>query len=233
MSYLLFGFCAVRIIGHRGSAGNELENTLASIQHAVHLDVWAIEFDVRKTKDGKLVIFHDAELKRLSASRTENIKDMTAKQLQSVPLLSGSHIPTLEEALDVMGSKKAFIEVKDSGCAKELVDVLAKFPKADVTVASFKLDELSKLKKIAPKLRLYGLERTKPFDIIHFAKQRKLQGVGLNYWILNPLTYFLCKRAGLEMYVFTIDSPFLARFVSMFYPEAVICTNYPERFVKS
>jgi glycerophosphoryl diester phosphodiesterase len=221
----------MKIIGHRGSAGNELENTLPSIQHAINLDLWAIEFDVRKTKDNKLVIFHDSDLRRVS-DQNENLKDLTLKQLQKVPLFGGSHIPTLEEALEIIESRKIFIEIKDNDCADELISILAKFPEANVTIASFKHGELSKIKKLNPNLRLYGLEQTRPFDIILFAKERKLDGIGVNFWILNPLTYFMTKRAKLELYVYTIDSPFIARFIHFFYPEAQIVTNYPERFLR-
>lgn len=221
----------MRIIGHRGAAGHELENSLASLHHGAKLPLWAIEFDVRKTKDGKLVIFHDTDLKRV-AKRPEHIGDLTLKQLESIPLVSGSHIPTLTEALEVIGSKRAVIEVKDSGCADELLEILADFPKANVIVASFKLKELAILRGHRPDLVLYGLERTRPFESIQLAQKYHLNGLGMNFWLLNPLTYLLCRRAGLEMYVYTIDLPFLARFVGKLYPGVVVCTNYPERFLR-
>jgi glycerophosphoryl diester phosphodiesterase len=221
----------MKIIGHRGAAGHELENTLASLQHAVQLGVWAIEFDVRKTKDGKLVVFHDSDLKRVS-EQNQHIDDLTLAELQKIPLLTGSHIPTLAEAMEVIGSKRAVIELKDAHCAEELVRILADFPKANVTVVSFKLGELSALREMQPGLRLYALERTKPFDIIHLAKRLGFNGVGFNFWLLNPLTYWLCNRSGLEMYVYTVDIPILARYISRFYPSVGICTNYPERFLK-
>lgn len=221
----------MRIIGHRGAAGHELENTLASLQHATKLGVWAIEFDIRKTKDNKLVVFHDGDLRRVS-ERSDQVSDLTLKQLEKIPLLTGSNIPTLEEALEVISDKRAFIELKDTGCTVELSKILGNFPNANVSVASFKLDELKSLRTLEPSIKLYGIERTKPFDIIHLAKKNGLDGVGLNYWLLNPLTYWLCKRANLEMYVYTVDSPFLVRFISRFYPDVGLCTNYPERFLK-
>ena len=221
----------MKIIGHRGAAGHELENTLAGLQHAVSLGVWAIEFDIRKTKDGQLVVLHDADLKRM-ASRPELVGDLTLAELENIPLSSGSHIPSLAEALEVIGKKRAVIELKDSGCADELIHVLETFPKANVAIASFKLAELAKLRERLPDLKLYGLERTRPFDIIQLARQLKLNGVGLNSWLLNPLTYWLCMRADLEMYVYTVDSPFLAKFINRFYPGVNLCTNYPERFLK-
>ena len=221
----------MRIIGHRGAAGYELENSLASLQHAIKLGVWAIEFDVRKTKDRQLIVFHDPDLKRVAEQRAQ-VDELTLTQLGKIPLITGSHIPTLSEALEVIGSKRAFIELKDNHCAEELIKILDAFPKANVVIVSFKHGELAALRELRPSLKLYALEKTKPFDIIHLAKRLNLDGVGLNYWLLNPLTYWLCKRASLEMYVYTVDSPTLAKFIHKFYPDVSVCTNYPERFLK-
>lgn len=220
----------MKIIGHRGAAGTELENTLASLQTAIDMGVYAIEFDVRRTKDDQLVVCHDGDLGRVSEKKAK-INDLTLEELQKIPLHSNANVPTLAEALDVVGKTPVFIELKESGCAQLLLKIIADFPKANIRVASFKLNELAALRALMPKITLYGLERTKPFDIIHLAKQLQLDGVGLNYWLLNPLTYILCKRAKLAIYVYTVNSPFQADFLSKLYPDIAICTDYPERFI--
>lgn len=221
----------MRIIGHRGSAGSELENTLASLQVALDLGVYAVECDVRKTKDNQLVLCHDDTLQRVAADN-RRIRDLTLKQLQKIPLISGASMPSLTECLEIVGDKPIFIELKDNGCSQLLLDALQKFPAAQPRVVSFKLEELAVLRELAPDLPLYGLERTKPFDIIHFARRLRLNGVGLNYWLLNPLTYRLCKRAKLDLYVYTVNNRFQAAFLSKLYPDIAICTDYPERFIK-
>ncbi len=220
----------MKIIGHRGAAGSELENTLASFQAAVDMGVYAIEFDVRKTEDDQLVICHDADLSRVASDRRK-IKKLKLKQVQEVPLLSGASVPTLAEALEVVGSLPVYIELKDSNCSKHLIAVLSLFPKAHVNIVSFNLNELTALRKLTHDYCLYALERTKPFDIIHMAKQLQLNGVGFNYWLLNPLTYFLCKRAGLKIFVYTVNRPFHAQFLSRLYPEIAICTDFPEPLI--
>lgn len=220
----------MKIIGHRGAAGTELENTLASLQIAVDIGVYAVEFDVRLTKDNYLVVCHDADLLRIADDKRK-VSELNLTELQKIPLISGSNIPTLEQALEVMGVKPVFIELKVSGSTKKLLEVIEKFPDAKIQIASFKLNELAALRALSPNLKLYGLERTKPFDIIHFAKELDLDGVGLNYWLLNPLTYWLCKRAKLSIYVYTVNHWFQAAFLSKLYPDIAICTDYPERFV--
>jgi glycerophosphoryl diester phosphodiesterase len=222
----------MKIIGHRGVAGSELENTLASLQTAKDIGVDAVEFDVRKTKDGKLVVCHDADLSRVADDK-RRIDELTLNQLQKIPLATGSHVPSLDEAMDVIGAFPCIIELKDSGCTAELVKILSRHPKARFSVASFKLGELASLKAVAPDYKLFALENTKPFDVIHLAKELDLDGIGFNYWILNPLSYFLCRRAGLEIYAYTVDNRFQVNFLKTFYPELNICTNYPERLLEA
>ena len=54
----------MKVIGHRGAAGLAPENTFAGFDLALELGVDGIETDVQKTKDGKLVLFHDNLLDR-------------------------------------------------------------------------------------------------------------------------------------------------------------------------
>lgn len=222
----------MKVIGHRGAAGSELENTLASLQAAVDMGVYAIEFDVRKTSDDQLIVCHDPDLFRIADDKRK-INKLKLKQLQKVPLHSGSNIPTLHEALELVGTLPVIIELKDSGCSQLLIKVISDFPHCNPSVASFNLNELATLRELAPMLKLYGLERTKPFEIIHIAKRLHLNGVGLNYWLLNPLTYLLCQRAGLDIWVYTVNSPFLAKLLGRIYPAINICTDYPERFISN
>ena len=52
------------VIGHRGNRAHAPENTLESLRQAVALGVDAVEFDLRVTRDGTLVVIHDETLDR-------------------------------------------------------------------------------------------------------------------------------------------------------------------------
>lgn len=222
----------MKIIGHRGAAGLALENTLKSLELAVLLGVDAIELDVRKTADSQLVVVHDKDLSNISASNKQ-VRQLTLKQLQAITLNDGtSTVPTLQEALKIIGKTPVFIELKERNCLDILIKTLATFPNANITIASFKLDELVKLRKLQPTIAVYALERTNPFESIEFARQQKFTGIGLNFWLLNPLTYLLTKRYKLDMYVYTVNSKFIGKFIKIVYPKVAICTNHPEWFIK-
>jgi hypothetical protein len=56
-------------------------------------------------------------------------------------------------------------------------------------------------------------------------------GIGLNKWIMNPLTYWLARHYELEIYLYTVNNRLLARCFHLLYPKVLLCTNHPERFI--
>lgn len=97
-----------KIIGHRGACGYAPENTLESIQAAADLGCAWVELDVKLTRDGVPVIFHDDTLER-TTNGSGKMADILYADLQALEAgswygesFSGIKIPTLEEAIDVL-----------------------------------------------------------------------------------------------------------------------------------
>jgi glycerophosphoryl diester phosphodiesterase len=218
-----------RIIGHRGAAGLALENSTESIRAALEQDVDVVEFDIHRTKDKKLVVVHDATTRRVSNTNVR-ISEMTMDELRNLPLKNGQPLPTLDDALDILGTKPVIIDIKDDDSAGELLQVLKRHPKANVSFASFQHDELRFLRERLPEVPMYVLEHFSPVDIIHSAVNLRARGIGLNKWLMNPLTYYLAQRYHLELYVYTVNSRFMGHMLKRLYPEVNICTDHPERF---
>lgn len=111
---------------HRGLVGpNAPENTAAAFRRAADAGV-NIELDVRMCSDG-LVIMHDGKI-TLPTGERRRVRDMTIKQLKSVPLAGGARIATLDEALEAVGGRAGLIiEIKDTGVmsAIRICDALA------------------------------------------------------------------------------------------------------------
>ncbi len=221
----------MKIIGHRGAAGLELENTLASLRRAKELGVDGIEFDVRLTADRQLVLCHDADLSRVSNSSVK-IAEATLAELKTIKLRNGETVPTLDEALATVGDTWAIVEAKVGDCLDELLEVLDRWPDAHLTIASFDHSFATALEKRRPDLSVYLAERTRMTEIISMVRQAKADGMDLNAWLLNPLTYWLAKRHKLELMVFTINHPLVARFILALYPDVFICTDYPDRMLQ-
>jgi glycerophosphoryl diester phosphodiesterase len=221
----------MKIIGHRGAAGLELENTLASIKRALQIGVDAVEIDVRLTKDSRLVLAHDEHLSRISESH-DKIRDLTLAELNQIPLHNGECTPLLSEVLVELKNSAVIIELKDEGSIPPLLADLDNAKDVDITVTSFHRGELAELRKVRPVIKIYVAALTSPFEIIQNAALIDAQGINLNFWLLNPLTYWQAQRAKLDIMVFTIDNRFLVRFLHLLYPKVRICTNYPHRFCR-
>src|SRR6185369_14957998 len=110
----------------RGASALAPENTLAAFRKAIADEAEGIEFDVRLAKDGTVVVFHDATLKRLS-NRKSLVSSLTAEELQKIDDgswfnqrrenpsdedFSDETIPTLKQLLDFLKNYKGLIYIE-------------------------------------------------------------------------------------------------------------------------
>lgn len=219
----------MKIIGHRGAAGITAENTIASILAAKKAGVDAIEFDVRLTKDNHLVLCHDATLERTHGI-SEKISNLSLKEITKFVSLSGHKIPTLKEALEACGETAVVIEAKGAKWAEALHKVIGDHPKKDkYSVISFHHHELFAFGKYKSGVPLYVLEHRNSFDAINAARIYNFDGIDINFWTLNPLTYYLAKRHNLKTIVFTVNKTWIARMIKLLYPGVDITTNIPHK----
>ncbi len=221
------------IIGHRGAAGLELENTFASFKHAIAIGVDAIEFDVHRTRDGRFVVCHDPDLSRISSSAA-TIKDLTYAELQYIELHNGQHVPLLHDVLALATAKQmpVIVELKIDDHIEDFCQVLDDFPEHSITVASFLHPAIEEVRRLRPQLPIFIAEKRHPLEVVKKAKQLDAAGMDLNVSVLNPLTYWLAKRANIQIMVYTVDNLMLGKLVKLLYPDVQICTNQPKRFLK-
>jgi len=217
-------------IGHRGAAGYAPENTIKSIKTAIAFGVDGIEFDVQLTKDDHLILCHDASLKRTTGDN-RHVSDLTLAEIRTIRTRQGEPIPSLIEALKASGTTPVIIEVKSNGAVESLIDALAQVDHPALSVASFHHGEMKKLLAKRPDLPVFLLERTNPIEVIQKARSVGASGIGLNYWILNPLTYALARKHRLDIFVYTVNNPLMGGFIHRLYPDVRICTNFPDRIV--
>jgi len=221
-----------KIIGHRGAAGIALENTRESLLAAIKCGVDVVELDTHLTADDHLVVIHDPTTQRI-APITVTVHSKTLAELQTIKLNNGETLLSLDEALDVIGSVPVIIELKSHRSVDELLLVLARHPDINASVASFLHSELRKVRSALPNIPIYVLEHFSPLEIIQSARRLHATGFGLNKGLINPLTYRLAKRYNLEMYVYSVNNSFMAWFMRLLYPDLDLCTDHPERLVKS
>ena len=135
----------VKMVAHRGLSGLEAENTCAAFVAAGNREKYfGIECDVHRTLDGKYVIFHDDNTKRMAVD-SMIVEETTFDTLRSLRLVEprnnnvhrGDHVmPTLEEYINICAryEKVAVLELKNeftaiiSLCLKNLIRLRKRYP---------------------------------------------------------------------------------------------------------
>lgn len=148
-------FCKYKI-AHRGLHNDAMpENSLVAFDNACKLG-FAIELDVRLSKDGEVVVFHDFNLKRLCGEDV-NLNKLTLSDLKKYHLKGTKHtIPTLKEALDLInGRSPIMIELKPNKRKEHLeekvYEIIKKYPN-DIAIKSFNPVSVLWFKKHAPEV---------------------------------------------------------------------------------
>jgi glycerophosphoryl diester phosphodiesterase len=135
------------VVAHRGVWGAGVpENSLAAFKQAIDLGADMIEFDVRRTRDRELIIFHDAELAGAP------VASLTRSEIED---LAGVLPPLLAEALELACGRIALdVELKEDGYVDELADLLSGFAASggDLIVTSFIDLVLARLTELTPQL---------------------------------------------------------------------------------
>jgi glycerophosphoryl diester phosphodiesterase len=127
---LRYKWSGPKIVAHRGNVTAAPENTLPALDKAIELGADLIEIDIRQTRDGKLVLMHDATVNR-TTNGTGLISQLSYQEIEKLDAGSwfgtdfkGTKIPTLQEALQHMRGKAIpDIDFKD-GDPVELIRVL-------------------------------------------------------------------------------------------------------------
>ncbi|MFF3891201.1 glycerophosphodiester phosphodiesterase [Streptomyces sp. NPDC001914] len=117
------------VVAHRGASAYAPENTLAAVDRAAELGFEWVENDVQRSRDGQLMVLHDASLARTTDARTVypgrspwDVKDFTAAEIARLdagswfgPRFAGAKVPTLREYMERVSRnhQKLVLEIKN------------------------------------------------------------------------------------------------------------------------
>src|SRR5262249_31196147 len=138
------------VIAHRGSSHAAVENTLPAFERAIADGADFVEFDVQLSADGVPVVFHDAELDRLTPLRGP-LRRRPAAELQE------AGIPTLDQVLEVVhGRIGVMAELKNPHFYRALPFVERVVPRLDREdiVLSFQQRALLETLRLQPRRRV-------------------------------------------------------------------------------
>ena len=143
----------VAAFSHRGDSTDHPENTMAAFESAIELGYSFLETDVRTTRDGVLVAFHDDNLERITG-RPGLISRTDWSDLRKVRIAGSEPVPLLADILAAWPEARVNIDPKNDRSASKLLAVLGEFNAWDrVCVGSFSGRRLAYLRRQSgPKL---------------------------------------------------------------------------------
>lgn len=225
-----------KIIAHRGASRHAPENTIAAFRRAIEDGAEGIEFDVRLTRDGEAVVFHDRTLKR-TARRKGKLAELTAAEAKNLDVgswfdrangngkasqFANETVPTLGEALDSLAEFDGtiYVEIK---CREADVEPLTRRVAEIINasgrterfiVKSFKLAAIPLIKEFCPGIRTAALFAPKIKNLlrkdkylVRLAKDTGADQISVHYSLATRKLIKKARKHGLSVAIWTADNP--------------------------
>ena len=218
------------VIGHRGAAGLEPENTIRSIKRALEIGVDIIEVDVRGTRDGRLILLHDEDFSRL-ANVSYKARELSLSEIRDRIRIMGEKVATLDDALTVIdGVAGLFIEIKEPDTTDVVLDTLNAYGATNWTaIVSFHDEALLRAKKRNPNI-ITGLIYFKPPGRIFDAKKLQAEIVIPRYNLATEKANKLAHKLGFYVVTWTVNDVSLAEKLVKAGVDG-IASDYPDKMV--
>ena len=200
------------IIGHRGAAGYEPENTIRSFKKAIELGAEMIEFDVQLCKSGDVVVIHDFTLER-TTNGNGNVANTSLSKIKKLDAGKGQEIPTLTEVLNTINkNSKVNIELKGNNIAHPTAKIIESFIENenwqtyDFLVSSFNHSELSAFQKLMPEIRIGVLYEEIPANFNETASALNAFSINAEFNYLNKKIVAQIHSLGYKVFAYTVNS---------------------------
>jgi glycerophosphoryl diester phosphodiesterase len=216
-------FNAPLVFAHRGASDSAPENTISAFQLARQIGAHGIELDTSLTRDGTPVVIHDLKVDK-TTDGTGLVAELSLTDIKALdagckfsPDFIGEQVPTLDEALEVIGPDlQVNVELKSeswrsNGLEQAVLDVIRRQnAKERVIVSSFNPFALRRFRALAPGIPIgYLYSSEEPF----YLRERWLM-IGLKYEALHPHHSYIdaaymasAKRHGYYVNTWTVDDP--------------------------
>ena len=173
------------IAAHRGGAATHPENTLPAFAEAVRLGAHMIELDVAISRDGVLVLMHDATVNRTTDGKGK-VNDLTLAELKRLDAgawkdrrFSGTRVPTLAEALAMM-PRNVWLNVdfkadarfagQSADAARRVAELVVAMDRLHQVLFAARGGDVAAAKAVAPGLLICSMDRKPdPADYVQAA----------------------------------------------------------------
>lgn len=190
------------VLGHRGAPDMQFENTIASFDAAIRLGADGVELDVRRTRDGHLVVHHDPRIPGAALP----IERLSLSEVKARRLPSRDRIPTLDEALARLGHAAVVVELKGRASARELGRLLERQPsRPGLRISSFNHKMLAQLTGKRYPLAL-TIDRLEP-DTLRKAARMGATELHIRHTLIDASLVSKAHRMNLAVLAWTVDRP--------------------------
>lgn len=213
------------VTAHRGSSLEHPENTLSAFRHALDLGVDWIELDIFTTRDGHLVVNHDATTGR-TAGRDLTIADSTLAELRELDMAHEFRrsrgrseaqcpretIPLLGEAIGLVTAQRRTrlsIQPKDESVAAAVALIREKGAAAWCGFNDGSLEKMTEVKRLMPELRVFW-DRPARCDLegdLRIASERGFEALVIHHEGITPERIAAVRKAGREVGAWTVNDP--------------------------
>jgi glycerophosphoryl diester phosphodiesterase len=184
-----------RCAAHRGDLKNAPENTLPALVSAAHKGAHMIELDVQLSRDGELVLMHDATLDRTTNGRGK-VSELSFKELRALdaggwfaPKFARTRIPTLREALAAIPRGIVLnVHLKNSpGVAAAAARAIVDTRRVEDCLLACTRAQAAEAKAIAPRIRTCNMSGQRN-DMLAYANETIALGTEF-IQLLGPLDH--------------------------------------------
>ncbi|MER6459252.1 glycerophosphodiester phosphodiesterase [Streptomyces sp. NPDC001288] len=213
-------------IGHRGVMGVEPENTLRSFVAAQQAGLDLIELDLHLSKDGALVVMHDAEVDR-TTDGSGPIAEKTLEELRTLDAGRGERVPVFEEVLDAVRAPLQ-AEIKDVAAARALAELMQRRDLVGrVEVSSFHDEAVAEIGRLVPGVRTALIAGRYGTDVVERAREAGAATLCLNIRRLTLEVVEHARKADLRVIGWVVNTQDDLRLVRALQLDGAT-TDYPE-----
>ena len=203
---------------HRGAGAYAPENTLTAFRLGLALGANGIETDIRRTKDGVLVLFHDESLLRLTGA-DKRIGELSYAELREYPIPSPDGaitdtVPTLEAFLAFAKDTEAVmaLELKAENVEADVLKAIAAYGLTErCVVTSFEMEYIRNVKALQPLQRVGLLTDTVNDAVINELKRIGAEQICPKAALLTPALVRLLHEEGFNVRAWGVKDEALMR----------------------
>lgn len=220
------------IIGHRGAAGYEPENTLLSFEKAIDIGVDWIELDLRRSVDGHLVVIHDDTVDR-TTNGSGKVNDLTFAELKNLNIDKGQTIPELQEVIDLARNKvKMVLEMKQPDIETDVIDSITSNNLTDrCMVASFNKHSIRSVKVLDKRITTAIIVSSLPIDFRELSLEVMADCIFIKKDVATKDFVDEAHKDGFSVNIWNTDTMDDIRKYASMSPD-YMSSNYPDRLKK-